>query len=124
MTDVVSRNGDVVSGIDAKYYRAESPESSPGWSDLVKQFFYKQALEQKFPLDRITNWFVFPGYKSTSPNGALEKVVVYDPVTLTPLNGTFPPIGCSYLCPMELMKMYAESKSYKFSEVSYLYSNV
>ncbi|XRG77009.1 LlaJI family restriction endonuclease [Rossellomorea sp. GAMAL-10_SWC] len=40
--------------VDAKYYRVEK---LPGWSDLVKQFFYANTL--KVPLD-IKNILIFP----------------------------------------------------------------
>lgn len=48
--------------VDAKYYEASSPAYAPGWSDLVKQFFYHDAisiLEGKHA--SVSNHFIFPG---------------------------------------------------------------
>src|SRR5690606_8702538 len=35
--------------IDSKYYTATGANDAPGWSDLVKQFFYIKAIKLIYP---------------------------------------------------------------------------
>jgi len=65
-TDIIMRK-DTSTGreyivADAKYYSATNVSNSPGWSDLVKQFFYAKALAtiDKKP-STVKNVFIFPG---------------------------------------------------------------
>jgi LlaJI restriction endonuclease len=122
ITDIVSRNHNTISIIDAKYYRAESPEDSPGWADIVKQLFYAKALHQIFPDHKITNWFIFPGDHPAINEGPISNVAVINTEDGTPLEKEFPSIGCAYFCPMDVMQRYASSMKYSFSEIYPLYS--
>lgn len=63
-TDTVITNddGSIWAVIDAKYYNASAPRFAPGWHDLVKQFFYKTAVQEICSNDvKVTLHFIFPG---------------------------------------------------------------
>ncbi|MFA0086363.1 LlaJI family restriction endonuclease [Vibrio sp. 10N.261.51.F12] len=48
--------------VDAKYYEARSARTAPGWSDLVKQFFYQKAVRDiEGGNTPVSNHFIFPG---------------------------------------------------------------
>ncbi|WP_200856300.1 LlaJI family restriction endonuclease, partial [Klebsiella pneumoniae] len=90
--------------IDSKYYTATGATDAPGWSDLVKQFFYIKAIKLIYPeLKEIKNIFIFPGvtnliskiqmtYRDESKE--VEKLVK--------LTEDFVPIECLYLDPNDV----------------------
>lgn len=87
--------------IDAKYYGAISGEL-PGWSDLVKQFYYEKAVSLIYS-DEYTfiNAFIFPGN-----NGPYHYAIMKDRNSNNFYPETFPPIHCLYVCPSELINHY------------------
>lgn len=108
-TDTVLRNEDRthVAIIDAKYYDARTPDTAPGWQDLVKQFFYRNAISH---LDlvgaQISNHFVFPGTGRhlRSVHVAERGRNVVSEADCLP---DYPPIHCHYQDPLELLRLYS-----------------
>ena len=89
---------------DAKYYAARIVENSPGWSDLVKQFFYAKALQSMFPNHLISNAFIFPG-----ENGTFKQVRMKSRVNtkVSQFEDThFPPIDCYYISPLLVIEKF------------------
>lgn len=108
-TDTVIRDQNMqhIAVIDAKYYDARSPQSAPGWPDLVKQFFYQQAIGNLHPGKDISNHFIFPG----NGTGNLKAAFVVardskpaDPGNCLPGCG---PIHCHYQDPLALLRLYS-----------------
>ena len=98
--------------IDSKYYTATGAHNAPGWSDLVKQFFYVKAVKLIYPeLESIKNIFIFPGVKNSLSN--IEMVYrdeSKDETKLAKLAEDFIPIECLYLDPNDVMESYLKSK--------------
>jgi hypothetical protein len=94
--------------VDAKYYDASSTDKAPGWSDLVKQFFYAKSLTAgalNKQVEKVKNCFIFPGVASnTSP----KTVFVTD--TTGRLDNVFAPIECHLLCPEVVLDSYVNEK--------------
>ncbi|HCG8628650.1 TPA: LlaJI family restriction endonuclease [Vibrio parahaemolyticus] len=99
--------------IDAKYYKASFPSDGPGWSDLVKQFFYKTAaknacVEGVAGCDvTVTLHFIFPGLernllKAKVGNRGQGKVLASDMNSID----NYGEIICHYCDPMLLIKCY------------------
>ncbi|MBA6289484.1 LlaJI family restriction endonuclease [Colwellia sp. MB3u-4] len=124
LTDIVSILDKRISLIDAKYYKAETINDSPRWSDLVKQFFYAKALKQVFPNYSIANWFIFPGGVPKIDEGPISKVAVINMKDHTPIADEFPPIGCSYFCPIDVMVRYKDSNKFQLKEIDILFNQV
>ena len=110
--DVFIKNENSCWVIDSKYYTATGAHDAPGWSDLVKQFFYVKAVRLIYPeLKSIKNIFIFPGGKNS-----LSKIeMVYreqskDETKLEKLAKDFIPIECLYLDPNDVMEKYLNSK--------------
>jgi hypothetical protein len=120
ITDLVSRRENVMCVIDAKYYNAESVGDSPGWADIVKQFYYARAVHEVFPNKEITNWFAFPGEAPALNEGPLTSIALIDIQSGQALED-FPPIGCAYFCPVDVMSKYVSSTRYSHSDLSALY---
>jgi hypothetical protein len=100
-TFMENKDNDIVVVVDAKYYSATSTRSLPGWSDLVKQFFYAKAIPKIRPTATIYNALVFPGGKPFASKvrvGQSEKGVYFD--------DDFPPIYCVYADPIDVMEHY------------------
>ncbi|MHC0552587.1 LlaJI family restriction endonuclease [Salinicoccus sp. CNSTN-B1] len=58
--DIMLREDETLYILDAKYYTIKyAPRKLPGWSDLVKQYFYRHSLMDKE--SEIVNVFIFPG---------------------------------------------------------------
>jgi len=106
-TDTVLRSSDETKFaiIDAKFYGAENLANLPGWPDLIKQFFYAQALKDIFPEAIIYNWFIFPGITGTA-----ESAHLMDPTTGELQDERYMPIQCTYLDPMILVSHYNSGK--------------
>ncbi len=123
LTDIVIKNENTLSIIDAKYYKGETPTDSPGWSDIVKQFFYEKALSKIYPTQSILNWFAFPGSQETIISGPIKYITMQDKKSGENLNEEFRPINCAYFCPINTMEKYANSSRFKQSEVNELFNN-
>jgi hypothetical protein len=95
--------------IDAKYYDGSSVDQSPGWPDLVKQFFYAKSLTAgnlKNKVTSVKNFFIFPGAAlSTSPHWAYVKD------SSSRLDAEFPPINCLHVSPEVVIDCYVSNKS-------------
>lgn len=98
--------------IDAKYYNASSPNLAPGWHDLVKQFFYKTALESICNKGvRITLHFIFPGN-----NEYLKKVKIGNRKQKNTLSTDFIEVEqygeilCHYCDPLILIEKYSRGR--------------
>ncbi|TCB13696.1 LlaJI family restriction endonuclease [Acinetobacter sp. ANC 4641] len=98
--------------IDSKYYLATSPQNAPGWSDLVKQFFYVKAVKLLYPeIESIKNIFIFPG-----ENPSLSKIQMtyrYGSKTedqLQKLTEDFVPVNCLYLNPKEVIEKFLKNE--------------
>lgn len=87
--------------VDAKYYAATNIGNSPGWGDLVKQFFYAKALKIIRPEYEIGNVFLFPG-----ANGKMASVSVKNRNTIVSHDDVFPPVRCIYASPETIMSHY------------------
>ncbi|MDC5235253.1 LlaJI family restriction endonuclease [Acinetobacter baumannii] len=98
--------------IDSKYYKATGAHDAPGWSDLVKQFFYIKAVKLIYPeLETFKNIFIFPGIKNLLSN--IEMVYREESKNnkkLSKLAENFIPIECLYLDPNDLMEKYLNSE--------------
>jgi hypothetical protein len=107
-TDTVIKNedGTHMAVVDAKYYRAQDPSSAPGWPDIVKQLFYKTAVESVVPkTTKVSLHFVFPGYKQTLDSAHIGSRTS-GPVKIKPESGDYPDIYCHYCDPVKLMESY------------------
>ncbi|WP_178306498.1 LlaJI family restriction endonuclease [Vibrio algicola] len=91
-----SEDGQHYAVVDAKYYGAQSPNTAPGWSDLVKQFFYVNAVEEVAGSTvKVTNHFIFPGSKSKLK----AAYVAHRNKSISSENdclSNYPPIHCHY----------------------------
>ena len=98
--------------IDSKYYTATGAHNAPGWSDLVKQFFYVKAVKLIYPeLESIKNIFIFPGVKNSLSN--IEMVYreeSKDEIKLAKLAEDFIPIECLYLDPNDVIQKYLKAE--------------
>ncbi|PHY60435.1 LlaJI family restriction endonuclease [Shewanella xiamenensis] len=110
-TFLKSPDGHHYAVIDAKYYDAQSPNSAPGWSDLVKQFFYVNAVKEVVGSGvKVTNHFVFPGIEPKLK----AAFVAHRTQTVTSIDdglSGYPPIYCHYLCPIVLLEKYVNGLS-------------
>jgi hypothetical protein len=116
-TDTVIENedGSHIAVVDAKYYRAQDSNSAPGWTDIVKQIFYKTAVESIVPQStNVSLHFVFPGDKQVLDSAHVGSRANH-PVKLKP-SGDYPDIHCNYCDPVKLMKDYVNGvKDYTLS---------
>jgi len=109
-TDTVLKhaNGSRFAVIDAKYYEASSPTTAPGWPDLVKQFFYQDAVRILEGEDaHITNHFIFPGTKPALKSVHIAKRGVAIE-SATDCLTDYQPIHCHYQDPIDLLKIYVK----------------
>lgn len=106
-TDTVIQNedGSHIAVVDAKYYRAQDPQSAPGWPDLVKQIFYKTAIESIVSeTANVTLHFVFPGCKEVLGSAHVGSRTK-GPIKEKP-DSDYPVIHCHYCNPVKLMEGY------------------
>ena len=96
--------------VDAKYYEASSAATAPGWPDLVKQFYYQNAvsiLEGEHAL--VSNHFIFPGRA-----GKLKAVYVAerDVEVKSALDclDQYSPINCHYQDPIAALEAYVNGE--------------
>ncbi|MUK62234.1 LlaJI family restriction endonuclease [Aliivibrio fischeri] len=111
-TDTVLKHSDErrFAVIDAKYYEASSSATAPGWPDLVKQFYYQQAVRQlEGEGTLVSNHFIFPGCnaKLKSAHIASRGVEVKLPTDCLDEYGT---IHCHYQDPIELLEFYVKGE--------------
>lgn len=101
--DIVVRQESCVHVVDAKYYDARTRYTAPGWSDIVKQLVYEQALRTILPDQaEVKSWFIFPWRKNGGgPLSRVEMVKANDGV-----EGFFPEILCGYLSVIDVMQAY------------------
>lgn len=114
-TDIIleEQSRGIIAVVDAKYYAATFPENSPGWPDLVKQFFYAKAMKLIKPKSTVRNYFVFP-----RKNGPLLQARLRDRNSTHDIfyDDEFAPINCIYVCPVEVLEHYTTGK--KMSDLS------
>ncbi len=98
--------------IDSKYYTATGAADSPGWSDLVKQFFYIKAIKLLYPdLEEIKNIFIFPGVTNLiSKIQMTYRDECKEFEKLEQLTEDFVPIECLYLDPNDIIEKYLKSE--------------
>ena len=109
-TDTVLKHADGIhfAVIDAKYYEATSPTTAPGWPDLVKQFFYQDAVKILEGRDAdVTNHFIFPGTEPAIKKVYVAKRGIAIESDLDCLSD-YQPIHCHYQDPIDLLKIYVK----------------
>lgn len=109
-TDVIlkSPRTDYYCVVDAKYYDAITVTSSPGWKDLVKQFFYAKAIKDVFPSSDVSNAFIFPGLLD---HWASSHMKHRNSDEL--MDDKYVPIKCFYVDPMEVMESFVRGAKLK-----------
>lgn len=112
-TDTVLKypDGNRFAVVDAKYYEASSPNTAPGWSDLVKQFYYQKAVSLLEGEDAlVSNHFVFPGAsgKLRAAHVAARGFTVKSEEDCLSLE--YPTIYCHYQVPIELVEAYVKGE--------------
>jgi hypothetical protein len=90
--------------VDAKYYGAASSEELPGWSDLVKQFFYAKAIKLIRPRASVTNVFIFPGISNFVSIAKVKDALG------NYCDTEFLPVHCHYINPISVMRDYVGRK--------------
>jgi hypothetical protein len=107
LTDIIMENKekDRLAVIDAKYYKSSTTSNAPSTPDIVKQFFYEQALDIIKPHHEISNYFVFPG-----TDGPFKKIEMYGQYDDGIKDSRFKGINCKYICPLKVMQHYLEGK--------------
>jgi hypothetical protein len=111
-TDTVLKHSDEhrFAVIDAKYYEASSPYTAPGWTDLVKQFYYQQAVCQiEGEGTPVSNHFIFPGYNPWLKSAHVANREVDVKSSSDCLSG-YATIHCHYQEPIELLECYVKSE--------------
>jgi len=101
MDIVVEQDGRIVVA-DAKYYRATSTATAPGFGDILKQSFYSQSLKKLAPKHTVESYFVFPSWEDIGP---LQMGAFYnrDPVDRT---DWLEPVNCIYVNVRSIMSDY------------------
>jgi len=111
-TDIILEDEIGYTIIDAKYYSAKTANTAPGWSDIVKQFFYEKALREivdspeKVP-SKIQNIFIFP---SKTNDGPLTHVALQNRDLNEAVSDYFPPISCMYVSVRRALELYVSRK--------------
>ncbi|NOI55244.1 LlaJI family restriction endonuclease [Vibrio crassostreae] len=109
--------------VDAKYYEASSAGSAPGWSDLVKQFFYQKAVRDiEGNNTPVSNHFIFPGCSNQLKAAHVAK----RDVTIESQDdclGDYSPIYCHYQPPITLLSAYVNNeKLAKLTDAVWIYN--
>ena len=110
VTDIIISYENITIIVDAKYYHAKSTSSAPGWSDLVKQFFYAKAVQCIRPDHTVKNLFIFPSEKNEYDNGPLRQAQMISPTSKETFDDVFCPVDCYYISPTMVMKAYTERR--------------
>jgi hypothetical protein len=107
--DIFIKNNNRCWVIDSKYYTATGVHDAPGWSDLVKQFFYIKAVNLIYPeLEEVKNIFIFPGITNFISN--IQMAYREESKEVEKLTENFVPIECLYLDPNDVMEKYLKSE--------------
>ena len=102
-TDIIVREDNHLTVIDAKYYGATGKGSVPGWPDIVKQLYYQMALEKVVSKETVSNCFAFPaGYRISQPYSSARVYIS----TEKPVQD-FPVIECRYIDMLEVLEAYS-----------------
>lgn len=103
-TDIVLEDkiNETITIVDAKYYAATNVGNAPSWSDIVKQFFYAEAMVEIFPEHTILNIFIFPGKEQIFKQ---IKMRTRHPTEVY-LDDKFPPVRCVYVCPLRIVSLF------------------
>lgn len=111
-TDTVLKhdNQKLFAVVDAKYYEARTPQTAPGWSDLVKQFYYQKAVSLIEGDDAvISNHFIFPGcFRHLKAAHVAERDVTVK--SKDDCLEEYSVIHCHYQAPIELLKAYVKGE--------------
>lgn len=108
LTDIVVRNGNALIVIDAKYYRAVSGGTVPGWPDIAKQMFYELAVRSVVGASfSIRNCFAFPAREDSG--GPFNNIAMLSRVDGELVPG-FPSIECHYFDVGKVMLAYAKHR--------------
>lgn len=111
-TDIVVRNDNHLTILDAKYYDASSVKNVPLWSDIVKQMYYEIAVKTIVESDEtVSNCFVFPAKGNNS--GSYESVQVVDRISEEILPN-FPEVRCIYRDVREVMTDFVSGHTKEF----------
>ena len=104
--------------VDSKYYTATGVHDAPGWSDLVKQFFYIKAVKLIYPeIEEVKNIFIFPGVTNLiSKIQMTYRDESKEVKKLEKLTQDFVPIECLYLDPNDVMEKYLKSEKVYITE--------
>lgn len=104
--------------IDSKYYKATGAHDAPGWSDLVKQFFYVKAVRLIYPeIETVKNIFIFPGITNPLSNIQMAyREESKNEAKLEKLTEDFTPIECLYLDPNNVMEKYLKSEKVRITD--------
>ena len=110
--DIFIKSEDSCWVVDSKYYTATGAHDAPGWSDLVKQFFYVKAVRLIYPeLEMVNNIFIFPGTRSHLSNiQMVYREESKEAEKLAKLAEDFIPIKCLYFDPNDVMDRYLKSE--------------
>lgn len=104
--DIIAREGNHLTIIDAKYYDATGKGSVPGWPDIVKQLYYQMSLEKIIDSETVSNCFAFPaGLDSPQPFSSAQVFHSKD----EPVDG-FPAIGCRYIDMLLVLEAYSNGR--------------
>ncbi|WP_336952398.1 LlaJI family restriction endonuclease [Acinetobacter sp. AS167] len=116
--DIFIKNNNCCWVIDSKYYTATGAHDAPGWTDLVKQFFYVKAVKLIYPeLEEVKNIFIFPGITNLLSSIKLAyREESKEEEKLEKLTENFIPIECLYLDPNDIMEKYLKSEKINISD--------
>lgn len=104
-TDIVLRDGEHLTIVDAKYYDATFVGNSPELSDIVKQMFYEFAFRSVGD-EELSGCFVFPS--STDGDGPFSEIRFRHRDDRE--EEFFPKIECFYVSISRVMKAYTERR--------------
>ena len=118
-TDIVLRDPETggFTVIDAKYYSAKSIETAPSWPDLVKQFFYAQAVKSVYPQSNVSNMFIFPGRTDLIKSVHMAEPSVKN-IQEDDLLDNYGAIDCIYRCPLLVIDLYNQNQKINIANVS------
>ncbi|SIO42777.1 LlaJI restriction endonuclease [Salinivibrio sp. ES.052] len=111
-TDTVIRTADKshYAVVDAKYYAAQTPQSAPGWPDIVKQLYYQKAVSSVVGEDKqVTTHFVFPGTAQRLVSTHVGNRGQNKQTQLVALP-EYPAIHCHYCPSSDLIKAYVQGR--------------
>lgn len=98
--DLLLLESNTIAILDAKYYDIQ--KTQPGWSDLVKQFFYERSLSIVHRDKNILNFLILP---EPIAKNLPESVIVCHPEDIDSLD-EFPSIGIIYHDMSDMMNKY------------------